>query len=93
MLTQVTALEQQKLEAQGKSTKVKIFALAPGVVDTEMQTEIRQVEQHNFSTLNKFINLKKEGQLDDAVLTAEKFFYLINHNRRFKETLQDVRQL
>lgn len=93
MLTQVAAVEQQKMEEQGKGIGMKIYALAPGVVDTEMQAEIRQVNQDNFSSLDKFLNLKKEEKLDNTAQTAEKFFYLINHTEEFTDVLQDVRQL
>lgn len=87
MLSQVAALEVKKV------SDFKIFALAPGVVDTAMQAEIRQVNRKDFSNLDKFLNLKEEGALDDAARTAEKFMYLINHSSEFNDVLQDVREL
>ncbi len=92
MWSEVAALEQNKLKEEGAATSFKIFALAPGVVDTAMQETIRQVDQRNFSTLNKFLALKRNHQLDDAAQTAEKFFYLIHHAEKWKEVLQDVRR-
>ena len=89
MLSQVA---QNELEQKGLSDHFKVYALAPGVVDTEMQGEIRQVSKENFSKLDKFINYKKDGALDDARHTAEKFMELINNSDRFEDVLQDVRQ-
>ncbi len=89
MLSKVAQLE---LQQKGRSQQFKVYALAPGVVDTEMQGEIRQSSRENFSKLDKFIDYKKEGALDDARYTAEKFMELINDSQKFTEVLQDVRQ-
>jgi benzil reductase ((S)-benzoin forming) len=89
MLSQVA---QTELQEKGLAERFKVYALAPGVVDTEMQGEIRQVSKENFSKLEKFINYKKEGTLDKAQHTAKKFMELINNSGRFEEVLQDVRQ-
>jgi benzil reductase ((S)-benzoin forming) len=89
MLSQVAKVE---LSKRNLSKNFKVYALAPGVVDTTMQGEIREVSQDNFSNIEKFINYKKEGTLDDASYTAEKFMELINNTERFEEVLQDVRQ-
>jgi benzil reductase ((S)-benzoin forming) len=88
MLSQVAHTE---LQQKGLSDHFKVYALAPGVVDTEMQGEIRQSSKKNFSKLDKFINYKREGALDDTSHTAEKFMELINNSDRFTEVLQDVR--
>lgn len=89
MLSQVAKVEITK---RNLTKDFKVYALAPGVVDTAMQGEIREVSQDDFSNIEKFINYKKEGTLDDASYTAEKFMELINHTERFEEVLQDVRQ-
>lgn len=89
MLSKVAQLE---LQQKGLSEHFKVYALAPGVVDTEMQGEIRQSSKENFSKLDKFINYKKEGALDDARHTAGKFMELINNAGKFKDVMQDVRQ-
>jgi len=89
MLSQVA---QTELQEKGLDGHFKVYALAPGVVDTEMQGEIRLVSKENFSKLDKFVNYKKDGTLDNAQYTAEKFMELINNSGRFAEVLQDVRQ-
>jgi len=89
MLSQVA---QRELEEKNQADRFRVFALAPGVVDTAMQEEIRQVDQADFSKLNKFIKYKQENVLNDAAYTADKFMELINHSHKFNSVLQDVRQ-
>ncbi len=87
MLSEVAALE---LEKQGVRN-FRVYAVAPGIVDTQMQTNIRDVDERNFSRLEKFKDYKDSGALDDPTQTAEKYFYLINHPDKFLEVRQDVR--
>ena len=86
MVSRVAAQE-SALRADG----FRVFALAPGVVDTAMQDHIRTAEADNFSKLQKFMDYKAEDTLDDPATTAEKFFRLIDHPERFAEVIQDVR--
>ncbi len=72
---------------------VKVFSIAPGVVDTEMQDEIREVEPENFSELDRFIQLKKEGKLEDPQLVGRYFADVINNPDKFKDPLMDLRNL
>jgi benzil reductase ((S)-benzoin forming) len=52
--------------------RIKIIALSPGIVDTEMQTEIRQSNKSDFSNIDRFIDYKKSGELQSPQQTAEK---------------------
>ena len=88
MVSQVVALE---LEKKGQK-RFKVFALAPGVVDTRMQGEIRTVDAQHFSNLDKFKQYKANRELDDPAYTADKFFQLIQQPDQFEEVLQDVRK-
>ncbi|GGF16427.1 short-chain dehydrogenase [Halobacillus andaensis] len=56
--TATTAMEQEKA---GKDHT--IIAYSPGVVDTEMQGEIRAAAESAFADVDKFKKLKEEGQL------------------------------
>lgn len=73
MLTQTIAAEQ----ANAKYA-VKALAIAPGVVDTDMQTEIRQSNKSNFRDIERFIALKEDGALNDAVTVGKKIFEMDN---------------
>lgn len=86
MVSQVAAQESE-LRNEG----FRIFALAPGVVDTAMQDHIRTADAADFSKLQKFTDYKDEKALDDPATTAKKFFQLIDHPERFGEVIQDVR--
>jgi benzil reductase ((S)-benzoin forming) len=54
-----TAQKEQDLRGSG----VRVWALAPGVVDTAMQEHIRTAEFAQFSEQEKFAGLHNEGQL------------------------------
>ena len=54
-----TAQKEQDLRGSG----VRVWALAPGVVDTAMQEHIRTAEVAQFSEQEKFAGLHNEGQL------------------------------
>lgn len=79
-------------EADLDNTGIKVFAVAPGVVDTEMQSNIRSAPESGFSKLEKFKGLKSENALSSAAEAAEKILYLIKNRDQFKGVLQDVRE-
>ena len=87
MLSQVAALESEK-----RATNFRVYALAPGVVDTPMQAEVRGADAADFSTIDKFMKYHRDQALDDPSMTAEKFFRLIKHPEQFVDVLQDVRE-
>ena len=74
-----------------KDLGIKVFSLAPGIVDTEMQAEIRQAGQEDFPALERFLSYKNEGQLSSAEEVARKVCHLISHSDQFPEVVQDVR--
>jgi benzil reductase ((S)-benzoin forming) len=51
----------EEIKELGKSTK--IFNVAPGVVDTRMQENIRSSEEENFSGHQNFVDLKENDEL------------------------------
>lgn len=51
------------LEQVDKDYPVKSISFAPGIIDTEMQSEIRATNNENFKDLNRFISFKEEGKL------------------------------
>jgi NAD(P)-dependent dehydrogenase (short-subunit alcohol dehydrogenase family) len=47
----------------------KVVSLAPGVIDTDMQTDLRSAQGANFPDQNMFVQMKNSGALtspDDA---------------------------
>ena len=51
------------LEEALKTNSAKICSLAPGVIDTEMQLQLRSADQDNFPDRDSFARLKASGQL------------------------------
>lgn len=80
------------LEAGKKGSILKVFALSPGVVDTEMQSEIRSTEKKDFTRVDYFKQLKEEGGLASPEEVARKILKLINNPGKFEGVLQDVRE-
>ena len=87
MVSRVAALESEK-----RASGFRVYALAPGVVNTSMQAEVRDADVTDFSTREKFIKYHEDRVLDDPAATAKKFFQLINHPEQFGDVLQDVRE-
>lgn len=70
---------------------IRVFSLAPGIVDTEMQSEIRLANEEDFPALKRFMDYKSEGLLSKPEVVANKIFHLIQYPELFQETIQDVR--
>lgn len=83
----LVAEEESKLKGSG----IKFYALSPGIIDTEMQSEIRSTSLDNFSRGESFRSLKSQGDLVSPDSVADKVCYLIDNSKNFKEVLQDVR--
>ncbi len=65
--------------AQDQSAGVRICSLAPGVIDTDMQAEIRATPLEQFPLRERFEGLKREGQLSNPVDCAGKLIdYLLS---------------
>lgn len=77
----------------GVEHPVKVLSVAPGIVDTDMQVEIRSSNAADFSRHADFIEYKKSGQLASSELTAAKYLYILNNLQDFPETLYSVRDL
>jgi len=71
--------ETLQLEETEKGSDVRIWAVAPGVIDTAMQEKIRAASPANFSSLDTFLDLKKNDELTSPEVAADKLFQLIVH--------------
>jgi len=66
MFTRNVALEQEN-----KKHPVEILSFSPGVVDTDMQKEIRQTKKDDFMLVENFIKLKEDSKLFSPTLVAQ----------------------
>lgn len=78
-------------DRDNKTESFHFYSLAPGIVDTTMQDEIRQADVKDFPELEKFKSFKEKGELTAPALVAEKIGYLLGNPERFPEVIQDVR--
>lgn len=69
----------------------QVHALAPGVVDTNMQSDIRSADPEEFKVIEKFIALKNDNELTAPNAVAEKIFEVIRHPKNFEKTVISVR--
>ncbi len=71
----------------------RIYSIAPGVVDTSMQEQIRRSDKHSFSNLARFTELKELNQLDSAENVAKKITTFLLSENPFKNGRYDIREL
>lgn len=69
------------------------FAVAPGVVDTAMQDEIRKSDLADFSRIQTFIDYKKTNQLANPDLIAEKYLSILDLPEQFKDVVFSVKDI
>jgi benzil reductase ((S)-benzoin forming) len=62
---------------QAQRGGVQVVALAPGVVETDMQQQIRDTRQEDFPKRDKFIELYESGQLSDPGEVAGQMWALL----------------
>lgn len=81
-----------QVESEIKGYGIRYFALAPGIVDTPMQADIRSAKLENFSGLETFKSFKSNNELSSPEQVAQKVIYLIEHTDKFNGVIQDVRK-
>ncbi|MCX2573633.1 SDR family NAD(P)-dependent oxidoreductase [Pedobacter sandarakinus] len=73
MMTRTVAAEQED-EVNG----VKIIAIYPGVVDTQMQANIRMSNKEDFKTIDRFLALKETGGLATTETVGKQIYAIAN---------------
>jgi benzil reductase ((S)-benzoin forming) len=88
MATRVVALE-----AHARRRPVEAVSLAPGVIDTDMQGEIRGMAPDQFADVERFRAMKAEGALRNADEVAADILRLEAQGRLVGDAVLDLRQL
>lgn len=65
------------LEQQQAKHPVAVYAIRPGVIDTEMQDQVRAQKQTDFAEVERFKSLKRDGLLATAEEAAAKITAII----------------
>lgn len=81
------------LEQAASASPVRIAAVYPGVIDTDMQAEIRLARPEDFPALPRFLALKQEGALDTPAAAAGKLLDYLLGERFGEQAVADIRDL
>lgn len=89
MLTNVLAVEQQSAQFP-----VRVLSISPGVVDTAMQSQIRTSNAKDFASIQRFLELKNNNQLTNALDVGKKIYAIDQDNANFQSgMLVDIRKV
>ncbi|MFK7896167.1 MAG: SDR family oxidoreductase [Myxococcota bacterium] len=61
------------IQVEEKANGLRAHSVAPGVVDTAMQTLIRSSSAEDFPDLERFVQMKRDENFNDAEFVAEEF--------------------
>lgn len=87
MYTKTAALEQEDA-----ANPVRFLSVAPGIIDTDMQTTIRGTSKDSFKHVDKFRNYKEQGALVDPDDTAKAMLRLLDDAKVKNGDLLDIRK-
>jgi benzil reductase ((S)-benzoin forming) len=82
----------EELKIDGKK-HIFAFAVAPGIVDTAMQDQIRTVSNEDFSRINAFIEYKNTDQLAHPDLVAQKYLSILGLPEKFNDVIFSVKDI
>jgi len=85
MLTQVIAEENHE--------NLTVFSVHPGIVDTNMQKNIRDTDPNLFPLLNKFTNYYNNNELENTGTVAKKLYYIIRNFTEFTKNILSIRDI
>ncbi|NEQ49648.1 MAG: SDR family NAD(P)-dependent oxidoreductase [Leptolyngbya sp. SIO3F4] len=72
---------------------VRIFSVAPGIVDTEMQGVIRASDPNQFSRHGDFVSMKHSGELVSSETVAQRLAHVLTHPDAYLETVFSLRDI
>jgi benzil reductase ((S)-benzoin forming) len=81
--------EEQQVEEGG----VRVLSVAPGVVDTGMQSRIRETSADLFRQRDRFVRLKQSGALLSPGEAADKLLRVLFDDRHPSGSVLDIRDL
>jgi NAD(P)-dependent dehydrogenase (short-subunit alcohol dehydrogenase family) len=79
------------LEQAALANGAKVVSLAPGVIDTDMQVQLRGADRRRFPEGERFEQLKTQGQLDSPATAAAKVLAFLQRSDFGREPVADVR--
>lgn len=79
------------LEEAASPSGARIVSLAPGVIDTDMQVQLRSADAARFPERERFIGLQANGQLDSPAQAAAKLLAYLDRADFGSNPVGDVR--
>lgn len=79
------------LEEAGRPNAVRVESIAPGVVDTDMQAELRAADPSKFPDHGRFVALAAQGELVSAEQTAQRLLARLERADYGRQPVTDVR--
>jgi benzil reductase ((S)-benzoin forming) len=70
-LDMFTAVAESEQQNQFNENPIKFLSVAPGIIDTKMQDEIREVHKSSFNDVDRFIGYKNDNLLESPANTAK----------------------
>ena len=80
------------LEEAERPHGARIVSLAPGVIDTDMQVQLREADPAAFSSQSRFRTMKDSGGLDSSEAAAAKVLAWLDRPDFGADPIGDVRQ-
>jgi NAD(P)-dependent dehydrogenase (short-subunit alcohol dehydrogenase family) len=71
----------------------KVCSLAPGIIDTDMQVQLRGADPASFPDQTGFAHLKQSGQLSSTTVAAKRVLAWLQRPDFGAEAVADVRSL
>ncbi len=81
------------LEEAAKPNGARTVSLAPGVIDTDMQVQLRNADPAQFPERERFLGLKETGQLDSPAQAATKVLHVLDRADFGSVPVTDVREM
>jgi NAD(P)-dependent dehydrogenase (short-subunit alcohol dehydrogenase family) len=78
-------------EQRARGDKVKVLSVAPGVVATDMQSEIRDTVESSFPKVERFRSMYEEGRLQDPDEVAAKLWRMLERDQQPNGAVVDLR--
>jgi benzil reductase ((S)-benzoin forming) len=70
----------------------RIVSIAPGVIDTDMQTQLRDGDPQGFPDRGNFVHLKESGSLSTPAATAAKLVAYLHRADYGQQVIADIRE-
>jgi benzil reductase ((S)-benzoin forming) len=79
------------LDEAARPNGARIVSLAPGVIDTDMQTQLRDGDPSGFPEQQNFVNLKQSGQLTSPADAAARALAYLERDDFGSNVVADIR--